>query len=252
MNKLKAILVDDEHDNNTALRLKLEMVCPEVEVIQEFTNPTQLLLDKTSHDIADVLFLDVEMPILNGFQLLDMLKARQFEVIMVTVYADYAMQALKAEALDYLLKPVEYDELRKAVNKIHTRKDRFQKMQWSILKSPSSTNKILLRSASEAHYIDLEDIICIHAENNYCQFHLKDGRKILISKTLKDYDEQFQEYGFFFRVHKSSLINLHHVARLIKSDNLTVELSNKEKVDVSLRKRNRFLQLLDEGWNKMV
>lgn len=246
---LRAILLDDEPDNNEALRIKLEMVCPEVHVVRMFTNPVLVVPDIERMEDIDILFLDVEMPELNGFQVLDLLPSRNFEVIMVTAYAEYAMQAIKAEALDYLLKPVGYDELRKAVNKVHLRKERLQKLVVTKQSLTTGNQKILLHSASEAHYVLLDDIICIHAVNNYSEFHLQDGRKILISKTLKDFEEQLQENKHFFRIHKSSIVNLNHVVRLIKGDSLTVELSSKERVEVSLRKRNSLLRLLDEGWS---
>lgn len=246
--QLKAILLDDEVDNNEALRIKLDMVCKEVEVVATFTNSVTFIPELEKLTEIDILFLDVEMPGLNGFQLLDLLPDRNFEVIMVTAYAEYAMQAIKAEALDYLLKPVGYDELRKAINKVIQRKERLARLSLQKQIPSVGSQKILLHSATEAHYIHVDDIISIQAISNYSEFHIKDGRKIMISKTLKDFEEQLQEYKFFFRVHKSSIININHVERILKGDSLTVELSSKGRVDVSLRKRNSFLQLLDEGW----
>lgn len=246
--QLKAILLDDEVDNNEALRIKLDMVCKEVEVVATFTNSVTFIPELEKLTDIDILFLDVEMPGLNGFQLLDLLPDRNFEVIMVTAYAEYAMQAIKAEALDYLLKPVGYDELRKAINKVIQRKERLARLSLQKQIPSVGSQKILLHSATEAHYIHVDDIISIQAINNYSEFHIKDGRKIMISKTLKDFEEQLQEYKFFFRVHKSSIININHIERILKGDSLTVELSSKGRVDVSLRKRNSFLQLLDEGW----
>lgn len=247
MNKLTAVLLDDESQNNEALRLKLELVCSEVEVIEMLTDPLKAIQFLNQSPPIDILFLDVEMPELNGFQVLDSLHARNEEVIMVTAYAEYALQAIKAEAIDYLLKPVEYDELRKAINKVHARKESLHKLAWKQRTTVSSNQKILLHSANEAHYIGLNEIISIKGENNYSEFQLISGKKILISKTLKDFEDQLSEHRNFFRVHKSSIINLEHVKRLIKSDTLSIELSNLDKVDVSLRKRNAFLQILDEG-----
>ena len=247
MNKLTAVLLDDENQNNVALRLKLELVCSEVEVVAMFTDPLKAIQFLLQSPRIDILFLDVEMPELNGFQVLDSLHARNEEVIMVTAYAEYALQAIKAEAIDYLLKPVEYDELRKAINKVHSRKESLHKFSWKQWTPSSSNHKILLHSANEAHYLSLNEIISIKGENNYSEFQVIGGKKILISKTLKDFEEQLSEHRNFFRVHKSNIINLEHVKRLIKSDTLTIELSNFEKVDVSLRKRNAFLQILDEG-----
>lgn len=247
MNPLKALLLDDEQDNNEALRIKLEMVCPEVQVVGMLQDAITSIPRIQEEKEIDILFLDVEMPGLNGFQILDLLPSRSFEVILVTAYADYAIQAFKAEALDYLLKPVGYDELRKAVNKVHARKAILEKLHWHSPAAGHTNQRLLLHSANEAHYISPAEILCIKGENNYSEFHLADKRKLLISKTLKEYEEQLATQGFF-RIHKSSLVNLQHVRRLLKGDSLCVELSNGTRLDVSMRRKNALLQILDEGW----
>lgn len=244
---LKAILIDDEQENINALQIKLQMVCPEVQVVATFTNPTEVIVYLNENSV-DILFLDVEMPVLTGFQLLDALPVKNYEVIMVTAYAEYALKAIKASALDYLLKPVEYDELRKAVNKVIVKQQFMQHhISQSIKQNHTATNneKIMLPSAKDATLVALQDIVWISGENNYSTFHLKDGNKILVTKTLKDYETSLPAQ-YFFRIHKSYSINIQHLVKLLKTEMLCVQLTDNTKLEVSLRRKAELLQLIDE------
>ncbi len=246
---LKAILIDDEQENINALQIKLQMVCPEVVVAATFTNPTDVIVYLNENTDIDILFLDVEMPIITGFQLLDALPVRNYEVIMVTAYAEYALQAIKASALDYLLKPVEYDELRKAVNKVVEKKSKekqitqqINELTTAIKHSHQQTDKILLHSAKDAQLVQLSNIIRIEGDNNYSTFYLNNGTKILVSKTLKEYEEKLEQ-EYFFRIHKSHIINLNYLSKLLKEDALLVQMQDGTQLEVSIRRRAELLKL---------
>ena len=246
---LKAILIDDEQENINALQIKLQMVCPEVVVAATFTNPTDVIVYLNENNDIDILFLDVEMPVITGFQLLDALPVRSYEVIMVTAYAEYALQAIKASALDYLLKPVEYDELRKAVNKVVEKKSKekqiaqqINELTTAIKHSHQQTDKILLHSAKDAQLVQLSNIVRIEGDNNYSTFYLNNGTKILVSKTLKEYEEKLEQ-EHFFRIHKSHIINLNYLTKLLKEDALLVQMQDGTLLEVSIRRRAELLKL---------
>ncbi|MFY7964816.1 MAG: LytR/AlgR family response regulator transcription factor [Chitinophagaceae bacterium] len=247
---LKAVLIDDEQENINALQIKLSMVCPEVNVAASFTNPADAIVFFSNNNDIDILFLDVEMPVLNGFQLLDALASRNYEVIMVTAYAEYALKAIKASALDYLLKPVEYDELRRAVNKViekHQKEKQVIKqiteLSSAIKHSYHQTDKILLHSSKDAHWVQLSNIIRVEGENNYSIFCLKDGPKIVVSKTLKEFEEKL-ETQHFFRVNRSQIINLNYLTKLLKPDVLMVQMTDGTQIEVSIRRKAELLKIL--------
>ena len=249
---LKAILIDDEQELINALQIKLGMICPEVSVAATFTNPTEVIIYLNENKDIDILFLDVEMPLLTGFQLLDALPVRNYEVVMVTAYAEYAIKAIKANALDYLLKPVDLDELRKAVNKVIEKQQKQQQIQQQITalsnvfkNTQPQTEKLLLHAAKDATLVQLSHITRITGENNYSIFYLNDGTKITVSKTLKDY-EDFLEKHHFFRIHKSHIVNLNFISKLLKVDVLLVQMLDGTQLEVSLRRKADLLKILEQ------
>ncbi len=245
---LKAILLDDEPESIHALRLKLEATCPEVEVVWTATDPL-LVLRSIGEKDCDVLFLDVEMPELNGFSFLKALPQRSFEVIMVTAYSSYAIQAFKANALGYLLKPVDVDELREAVNKVQAKKTQSTQIDQRLDKLSSILHKqhpgkIALHGAKEIHFVGIDQIVHIVGENNYSTFHLTGGQKIVVTKTLKEYEEALTAQAFF-RVHKSHLINLNYIVRLDKGDD-SVMMSDGSRIEISTRRKADFLAAIKD------
>jgi two-component system, LytTR family, response regulator len=247
---LKAILVDDELENLHGMRIKLEMTCPEVEVSGSFTRPEDALhlLRTTS---PDILFLDVEMPGMNGFDLLEALPIRNFEVVMVTGYSEFAIKALKANAIDYLLKPVDIDELRIAVNRVLEKKEKEalldKKMDAlsNMLKAGQQQNgKLTLHSAREVHFVQISQIIRLAAENNYSIFYMANGKRITVSKTLGDFEEILTAQHFY-RIHKSHLINLNYLVKLEKSDLPFVVMTDGSEIEVSVRRKAEFLRMME-------
>jgi two-component system, LytTR family, response regulator len=248
---LKAILVDDEQELINALKIKLSMICPEVAIAATFTNPTEVIVYLNENKDVDILFLDVEMPMLTGFQLLDAIAVRSYEVIMVTAYAEYAIKAIKANALDYLLKPVDLDELRKAVNRVIEKQQKekhiikqITELSIAVKQTHQQAEKILLHSSKDAHWIQLSNIVRINGENNYSTFYLNDGSKIVVSKTLKEFEEKL-ETQHFFRVNRSQIINLNYLTKLLKPDVLMVQMTDGTQIEVSIRRKAELLKLLE-------
>lgn len=245
---MKAIILDDEQESINALTLKLGMVCPEVEVIWTATDPFSVLHSITDKE-CDILFLDVEMPELNGFSFLKALPQRTFEVIMVTAYSSYAIQAFKANALDYLLKPVDVDELREAVNKVQLKKNQSAQIDNRIEKlsdiiSKQYPGKIALHGAKEIHFVNINRIVRIAGENNYSIFYLANGNKVVVTKTLKEYEDALMNHNFF-RIHKSHLISLDYIVKLNKGDAYTVVMSDGSEIEISMRRKADFLKVLE-------
>jgi two-component system LytT family response regulator len=247
---LKAVIIDDEQESINGLRIKLATTCPEVQIIAEFTDPGDAVPFLTAAEV-DVVFLDVEMPDMNGFTLLDTLSRRNFEVIMVTAYSDYALNAIKANALDYLLKPVDNDDLRIAVNKVITKRDSNKGLDKKIddisrlLRSERHHNeKIMLPSAREVHFVQVGQIIRVAGENNYSVFYLSNGSKITVTKTLKDYEGVLTQHRFF-RVHKSHIINPDYLVKFNKGDMFSVIMTDGSEIEVSVRRKADFLKLME-------
>lgn len=253
---LSAILVDDEIESINALTLKLKAIAPEVEIVGKTTDPLKVmeLIYATPH--LDLLFMDVEMPGLNGLALLDCLRNRHFEVIMVTAYSEYALHALKASAIDYLLKPVDNEELRLAIDKVLARKSAntmnleiSQKIDalTALLKigDLGASGKIILHSTKEVHFVSPEQIIRIHGDNNYSHFYLSSGAKITVSKTLKDFEDSLDEHHFF-RVHKSHIINVAFLVKLNKGFDYNVEMTDGSVIEVSVRRKAHFLKWMEQ------
>jgi two-component system LytT family response regulator len=249
-NGLKAILIDDEQENLNGLRLKLQMACPMVEVMAAFSQP-DLALQVLSTNPPDIVFLDVEMPGMNGFALLEALPNRSFEVIMTTGYSEFGIQAIKANAIDYLLKPIDIEELQTAVNKVAAKKqsdstlDKKMDALSNILKAgQQQTGKITLHSSREAYFVQVSQIIRVAAENNYSIFYLANGKKITVSKTLGEFEDILTPQNFF-RIHKSHLINLNYLVKLTKTDSPVVIMTDGSEIEVSARRKADFLRMME-------
>ncbi|MEL7123199.1 MAG: response regulator transcription factor, partial [Bacteroidota bacterium] len=196
---IKALIVDDEKHSVATLAWKLEKFCPEVQVVNSFTDPAAAL-DFILNNKLDLVFLDIEMPRLNGFELLGELpQPLGFEVIFITAYDEFGIRAIKANALDYLLKPVQIQELKEAIAKFKSKKSTTSPPKQKVIKTPK---RIALATKESIEFVFPEDIILCSSESNYTMIYLTGGRKKLISRTLKDVEVWLQNLGFF-RVHNS-------------------------------------------------
>ena len=247
---LTAIIVDDEDDAREALRLSVERYCPEVQVMAVCASPEEGI-DAIKSLVPDLVFLDVQMPRLSGFDVLQQTSPLSSAVIFVSAYDKYAIKAIRFSALDYLLKPVDIDELIHAVRKVANQMDALATQHYyqSVLNNIQHHSGAILRLAvPSGEGIDLfntEEIILCQAEGRYTTVHLINGRKKLISKTLKDFENILSESGFF-RVHHSYLINLKHVQKYVKGEGGYVIMTEGHQADIARRKKEDFLSMLNK------
>ena len=225
---MKAIIIDDEAKARRIMQLFLEEYCPTVEVVAAVGSVSEGVKVIQRH-APDVVFLDIEMPGYNGFQLLDFFETIDFEIVFATAYSEYAIKAFQVSAIDYLLKPIQIDQLIAAVQKVaHSREVNTIQQRLATLQANMTERRIqriMLPLADGSLFIDLKDIICLKAEGSYVQFFLADGNKILVSKNLKEYEGQLTTTEGFFRTHRSYLVNGSHVQR-INSDGLVLLTRN--------------------------
>ena len=245
---IKAIIVDDETDCSDVLSVLLEKHCPSVNVIAIFNSPEDSIPAITEMT-PDVLFLDVEMPGMNGFDVLERIKSTDTEVIFTTAHDSYAIKAIRFSALDYLLKPVQPSELQEAVRKLEDKHDRksLQMQMDLLLKQVSqpvqSLDKIALSTSEGLEIIDVEDILYCEAQSNYTMFHFRNGKRMLASKTLKQVDQLLKDHNFF-RVHQSYLVNLRYIAKYVRGDGSYVLLENDVTVSVAQSRKESLTRRL--------
>ncbi|MFD0940986.1 LytR/AlgR family response regulator transcription factor [Pedobacter boryungensis] len=246
---LNAIIVDDEEFARSSLYFLLQENCENVNIlgIAKSVNEARNLL--AQHAI-DLIFLDIAMPGENGFGLIPQAQDANATVIFTTAYDQYALKAIKANALDYLLKPIDIDELKEAVskadryvklNKSENNRNESLKNLASDLTDKTGIKKITLPSGQGYRLVDIDDIIHIAADSNYSVFHLLNLEKIAVSKILKDYEEILPE-NTFVRVHKSSIVNLKYIKEYNSKNGLQVILDNGETINVSRRRASDFFE----------
>lgn len=245
---IKTVIIDDERHSVETLGFKLERHCPEVKVVAQFSDPAKGL-DYLRGNSTDLLFLDIEMPRMDGFELLEQLGEVPFDVIFTTAYDEFGIRAIKFSALDYLLKPVQTQELRAAIEKFNKRSTHnIPSSQLEVLFSNikeeqrgGRSGKIALATKESIEFVTPEDIIVCSSDSNYTMVYMKDGRRKLISRTLKDFEELLAGFNFF-RVHHSHMVNLSHVVEYVRSDGGYLVMANKMTLPVSRSRREELLK----------
>ena len=239
--KLTAIIVEDEETSREILKNYLKKYCPNVTVLGEASNIEEaLVLIRNNH--LDLVFLDVEMPYGNAFDLLDKVGDIHFETIFVTAYNHYAIEALNAHASYYLMKPISIDELIKAVDyvtEIRTKEDALQD-EILVPKTNSVAGKISIPQLDGFEVLNTSDILYCKADDNYTEIYLNTNKKKIVSKTLKYFEDALTDSGFA-RVHKSYLVNVNEVVKYVKGKGGSVVLSNGKQVMVSASKKSDLL-----------
>jgi two-component system LytT family response regulator len=245
---MKAIIVDDEKNGREILQSLLQKYCKEVEVVATAEDPEEAYALILRHQ-PDVLFLDIEMPNGNGFSLLEKFSSIKFQVIFTTAYDSYAIQAIKFHALDYLLKPIDIDELKMAVEnvkKIQNGKDNENRYaDFLVSEKAGITGRIALPIKEGVVYLTIKDIIRVDSDGSYSTFYTSDSKKYVVSRNLGEYEEILPE-SLFFRAHKSHLINMNKVKKYIRADGYFVEMEDGSKVEIARRKKDEFLQLMND------
>lgn len=244
---LTAIIIDDESSSRHTLQKKIADYCSGITIIGECENAAEgIRMIEEKH--PDIVFLDVQMPRMNGFTMLHQLKNRNFEIIFTTAYDHYAIQAIRVSALDYLVKPIEVDELKIAVEKAKEKRRRLtinpgiETLLHNFL-DQTQIQRIAIPSMEGLQFVEINDIIYLEAISNYTVIYLQSSPKLTISKTLKDFEELLPGQ-LFLRIHHSHLINKKHIQKYIKGDGGQVLMSNGQLLDVARRKKEEFMKAI--------
>jgi two-component system LytT family response regulator len=241
MKSLRAIIVEDEPTGIENLRFKLNENCPEIEIVAECLNGKDAIRQIRRH-LPDLLFLDIMLGDMTGFDVLKEIRQPTFEVIFTTSYDEYAIQAIKSNALDYLLKPIDIDELIEAVSKMQ----RKLMEKESSSTSTSRPSKLGFPISTGQQFIDPDNIIYIAAEDNVAILHLPGREKVRLTKSLGFVEEMLEDRGFC-RVHHSYMINFNHMKEYVRQDGGYVIMSDKKLISVARRRKDDFLSQL-EAW----
>lgn len=247
---LKAIIVDDEPYSCESLATLIERYCPYLKIADTCYSGAQAILSIAEHQ-PDILFLDIEMPWMNGFELLQQLPAINFDIIFTTSYDQYAIKAIKVSAMDYLLKPIDRDELQAAVQKVMQNKpvtttQQIEMLLQKINKPAAAINKIAIPTMGGLQMVAINDIISCASDSNYTILSLKDKQKITASRTLKEIEELLEEHSFV-RVHHSYLVNLNEVNKYVKGEGGYLIMNDNSTIDVSRSKKELLLKKLQPG-----
>jgi len=247
---IKAVLIDDEVNNLQNLQQLLNRHCPEVQVLAN-----ALTADEGRHIILqhqpDVVFLDIQMPGKNGFDLLRSLSNYEFDVIFVTAFDQYGIQAVKFAAIDYLLKPINSEELQIAVSRVVAKsRNKKQNLQLenliNLFRQQKEDQRIALPTQKETRFIATGQIIRCESSNNYTSFYLSNEEKIIVSKPIYEYEELLAGYGFI-RCHQSHLVNKKYIKSLIKEDGGYLLLENGTQVPVARSKKEMVIEAMKNG-----
>jgi two-component system LytT family response regulator len=248
MKVINCILVDDEEFARSSLFFLLQNNCKNVHIsgIAKSVAEAKILLKKEQ---VDLIFLDIAMPGQNGFELIGAAQEHNAHVVFTTAFDQYALKAIKANALDYLLKPIDIDELKETVDKAvkyialnrneASRNERLTNLKQDL--DSKNVQKLSLPNSQGYALVDIKNIVHVEADSNYSIFHLSDNEQVTVSKVLKEYEELLPEQQFV-RVHKSSIVNLNYVKEYNSKNGLEVVLNNGKKIAVSRRRSSEFLE----------
>lgn len=246
MTTIKAILVDDEKNALEVLEWLIKTYCPEVEIVGQFQSGEDCLNNIQSLK-PDVLFLDVEMPKMNGFDLLEKIQDKNFDVVFTTAYDKFAVKAFRYSAINYLLKPIDPDDLITTVERIKQKKAVINKEQvdllfQSLVNKDNTLERIALSTNDGLTFVMTKEIIYCKAESNYTSLALLNGKKILIAKTLKEIDETLAGKDFF-RVHKSFLVNINHISKFVRGEGGYIVMPDSQQISIARDRKDDFFQL---------
>jgi two-component system LytT family response regulator len=243
---IKTIIVDDENNASEFLEKMLHRYFPNKFYVCSLCESIDDAIIAIENYQPDLVFLDIQMPNKNGFELFKEIKEINFEVIFTTAHSEYAIEAIKRSALDYLLKPLNYIDLLGAITRYENKsKKESQQKQFNVLLENIDTGdvahkKMAISTDTGIEFVKYNAIIYLEAQNNYTRINLINGSAILASKTLKSFEESLP-VELFFRIHKSYLINMNFVKRFFKIDDFLVELNTGQKLPISYRKKNDFI-----------
>lgn len=243
----KVIIIDDERRTRSMLNKMVSQTNFPLQVVEEADSVEAGLLAIQKHQ-PDIVLLDIQMPDGSGFDLLDRLKNRDFQIIFVTAHQEFAIRAIKFSALDYILKPVEIEELESAlenaIDAIQTKSDLSVRYEALVNNLKHNNKRIVIRTKSSMYVFDVKDIVHCQSDRNYTYFHLNDGRKVFTSRTLKDYEDTLC-LPDFIRCHRSHIININYLERYDRGDGGTIVMKDGTEIPLSRLSRERFMEILD-------
>jgi two-component system, LytTR family, response regulator len=245
---ITAILVDDQESNSSSLKEKIRRHCPEVEIIATCNSAEEAIASIDSLK-PGIVFLDIEMPVMNGFLVLEQLQFRNFELIFTTAYDHYAIKAIRFSALDYLVKPVEIDELKMAVERAEKKRtgttsaNQLELLLENLQVKKNDFEKIAIPTTDGLHFLKISEIIYLEANANYTFIYLQNTKRYTVCHTLKEFEDMLPS-NTFVRVHNSYIINKNFAERYIRGDGGQVVLTNGSVIDISKRKKADFLKAL--------
>ena len=247
---INAIIIDDEADGRDALRIALEKYFKDVHILGIYETPQEGIEGISKYD-PDLVFLDIQMPQMSGFDVLKAIPSFHFEVIFVTAFDQYAIKAIRFSALDYLLKPVDIDDLREAIDRVKERLEKrsstmyYQSVLHNVSNKDGKVERIAVPTSDGIEFFQINDIIYCKADGSYTTLILKGNVSKIVSRNLKDFETYLADAGFC-RVHHSFLINLDHVKKYIKGEGGYVIMTDDHHVDISRRKKEEFMNLLNK------
>ena len=244
---LTAIIIDDEENGRIALKQKLKDYCPTVKVIAEAENGLEGM-EMIQQFQPQLVFLDIEMPGMDGFEMLINIPDKKFHLVFTTAYDQYAIKAIKYAAFDYLLKPIDIDELKETIERLEYAPvpdvtiKKLETLEQNLLTKPF-LNKIAVPTQEGLLFFDINHIIRLEAQSNYTLIYFDDQPKMMASRTLKEFEE-ILPVDTFFRIHNSHIINLLFIKKYIRGDGGQVEMKNGDHILVSRRKKDEFLKII--------
>jgi two-component system LytT family response regulator len=247
---VQILIVDDEKRARETIGKIIKLYCANAVVVAEAGNVAEATEAIAKHK-PDLVLLDINMPGGNGFDLLKQFGTIDFKLVFITAYEEHAVKAFKFSALDYILKPVNPDELVEAVNKAQSQieKDNLSLKLTAFISNIDNiareAKKIVLKTSESIHVVNVHEIIRCEADRNYTSFFIEGGKKILVSNTLKEYDEMLS-LSHFFRAHQSHLVNINYIERYEKKEGGFLIMKDKSEVPVSVRRKETLLKLLEK------
>jgi len=247
MESLKAILVDDELNSLQNLEQKIIEFCPDLTIVGKSQEPEEAIAMIRQLQ-PDLVFLDIEMPRISGFRVVEALADLPLQIIFTTAYNHYAIDAIRSSAFDYLVKPISVEELQNAVNRLLLKHSNHHLEKLNILKKGLQENKsqedsIAIPTSEGMELVQIKQIVRVESLSNYSKLYLVTGQTFVVTRLLKEFEEMLSGYRFY-RVHHSHVINLFYVKKYIRGEGGQVVLQNGETIDVARRKRDEFLKLI--------
>jgi two-component system LytT family response regulator len=250
---MRTIIVDDEPDALNSLKIIIKEYIPDIELVGAFMHPKKAL-EEIPKLMPELLFLDIHLPEINAFQLLEMLPERNFHIVFITAFDEYAIKAFKYNAIDYLLKPININEIVNAVKRIREKKNQlsisYEDKYRELLKTINHNNnhaheKLILSTIEGIYYIDPDDILYVNADSNYSKIIFKNAKPLTVSKNLGELFADLPK-DYFFRNHHSYLVNLKYVRKYSRSDGGSIEMINGDQIPLARRKKNEFHEKMKE------